>query len=82
MMDADGVDTERFTPKIEINTMNVFVEWCDQVFYLKKDAAGERYLVLDSDMSALAKNRLGMSGEVKLSDIDINELLTPKKEKK
>lgn len=82
MMDADGVDTERITPKIDINTMNVFVEWCDQVFYLKKDAAGERYLVLDSDMSALAKNRLGMSGEVKLSDIDINELLTPKKEKK
>lgn len=82
MMDADGVDTERITPKIDINTMNVFVEWCDQVFYLKKDANGDRILVLDSDMSALAKNRLGMSGEVKLDDIDINELLQPKKGKK
>ena len=82
MMDADGVDTERITPKIDINTMNVFVEWCDQVFYLKKDANGDRILVLDSDMNALAKNRLGMSGEVKLADIDINELLQPKKGKK
>ena len=69
------------SPKIDVNTMNVFVEWCDQVFYLKKDANGDRYLVLDSDMVALAKNRLGMSGEVKLSDIDINELLTPRKDK-
>ena len=82
MMDADGVDTERITPKIDINTMNVFVEWCDQVFYLKKDANGDRVLVLDSDMNALAKNRLGMSGEVSLADIDINELLQPKKGKK
>lgn len=78
MMDADGIDTERITPKIDVNTMNVFVEWCDQVFYLKKDGNGDRVLVLDSDMVALAKNRLGMSGEVKLDDIDINKLLQPK----
>ena len=81
MMDADGVDTERITPKIDVNTMNVFVEWVDNVFYLKKDGNGDRVLVLDSDMIALAKNRLGRTGEVKLADIDINELLTPKKEK-
>ena len=79
MMDADGVDMERITPKIDTNTMNVFVEWVDNVFYLKKDASGERYLVLDSDMVALAKNRLSLSGEIKLSDVDINELLMPKK---
>lgn len=80
MMDADGVDTERITPKIDVNTMNVFVEWVDNVFYLKKDNNGDRVLVLDSDMIALAKNRLGLSGEVKLDEVDINELLT-KKEK-
>lgn len=78
MMDADGVDIERITPKIDVNTMNVFVEWVDNVFYLKKDANGDRVLVLDSDMTALAKNRLSLSGEVKLEDIDINELLMPK----
>lgn len=78
MMDADGVDTERITPKIDVNTMNVFVEWVDNVFYLKKDGNGDRVLVLDSDMIALAKNRLGLSGEVKLDEVDINELLKPK----
>lgn len=82
MMDADGVDTERITPKIDVNTMNVFVEWVDNVFYLKKDGNGDRVLVLDSDMIALAKNRLGLSGEVKLDEIDINELLKPNKKEK
>ena len=83
LMNAEGNDVEQITPKIDVNTMNVFVEWCDNVFYLKKNIAGERVLVLESDDSALAKNRLGLTGEVKLSDIDINKLLTPTgKEKK
>lgn len=81
MMDADGVDTERITPKIDVNTMNVFVEWVDNVFYLKKDNNGDRVLVLDSDMIALAKNRLNLSGEVKLDETDINDLLIPKEDK-
>ena len=83
LMNAEGNDVEQITPKIDVNTMNSFVEWADEVFYLKKDIAGERILLLDSDDIALAKNRLGLTGEVKLSDIDINKLLTPTgKEKK
>lgn len=78
MMDAEGVDVERISPKIDVNTMNVFVEWCDNVLYLKRDNEGERVLVLESDNIALAKNRLGLTGEVKLSEIDINKLLTAK----
>lgn len=78
MMDAEGVDVERISPKIDVNTMNVFVEWCDNVMYLKRDNEGERVLVLESDNIALAKNRLGLTGEVKLKDIDINKLLTAK----
>lgn len=82
LMNAEGNDVEQITPKIDVNTMNVFVEWCDNVFYLKKDIAGERVLVLESDDSALAKNRLGLTGEVKLSEIDINKLLMPKGKEK
>ena len=80
LMDADGVDIARIAPKIDINTMNVFVEWVDNVFYLK-NVGGERTLVLEENDNVLAKNRLGLTGEVKLEDIDINELLNPKKEK-
>lgn len=78
LMDADGVDTERIAPKIDINTMNVFVEWCDNVFYLK-NINGERILVLEGDDNVLAKNRLNLTGEVKLADTDINKLLIPQK---
>ena len=78
LMDADGVDVERIAPKIDVNTMNTFVEWCDNVFYLK-NIDGERYLVLEGDGNVLAKNRLKLTGEVKLADIDINKLLMPQK---
>ena len=80
LMDADGVDIERLAPKIDVNTMNVFVEWCDNVFYLKS-VDGERYLTLEGDSNVLAKNRLGLTGEVKLADVDINKLLMPKGDK-
>lgn len=83
LMNSDGSDVEQIAPKIDVNTMNTFVEWADNVFFLKKDISGERVLVLESDNVALAKNRLGLTGEVKLSDIDINKLLMPQgKEKK
>lgn len=79
LMDAEGVDIEQITPKIDVNTMNTFIEWCDNVLYLKKNADGERVLVLESDDIALAKNRLGLSGEIKLDEnFDINKLLTAK----
>lgn len=80
LMDEDGVDTDRVAPKIDVNTMNIFVEWADAVFYLKKNSDGERTIVLDGDENTLAKNRVGLHGEVKLSEIDINEILKPKKE--
>lgn len=83
LMNSDGSDVEQIAPKIDVNTMNTFVEWADNVFFLKRDISGERVLVLESDDVALAKNRLGLTGEVKLSDIDINKLLMPQgKEKK
>ena len=79
IMDADGDSIARVTPKIDVDTMNSFVEWVDNVFYLKKGPDGERILVLDGDDNVLAKNRLGLHGEVNLSEVDANELLLPNK---
>lgn len=80
LMDAEGLNVETISPKIDENTMNTFVEWCDFVFYLKnKD--GERKLLVDSDGVALAKNRTNLKGELKLADTNINDLLTNKGEK-
>lgn len=78
LMDEDGIDTDRVAPKIDVNTMNIFVEWSDNVFYLKKKSDGSRILVLDGDDNVLAKNRLSLHGEVDLADVDINKLLIPK----
>lgn len=77
LMDEDGFNIDRITPKIDEKTMNVFVEWVDSVFYLRKGADGERTLQLDGDDNILAKNRQGLTGTVKVADINLNELLVP-----
>lgn len=82
LLDGDGNKIETITPKIDVNTMNVFVEWCDFVYYLKKRDDGERYLLLESDGVSLAKNRVGRHGEVNIKDYDVNELLKPEKKEK
>lgn len=79
VMESDGTSFERIVPKIETNTMNIFVEWVDNLFYLRKEADGKRVLVLESDDVVLAKNRLGVHGEVDLSVVSINDILTLKK---
>ena len=75
MLDSDGTTIEQITPKIDPNTLNAFVEWCDAIFYLKKNVKGDRILQLESDSVALAKNRTGMRGEVNLSETDVNKIL-------
>lgn len=75
LLDSDGTNVEQVAPKIEPNTMNIFVEWCDGVFYLKKGLNGERILQMEADDTALAKNRMGISGEYDLSDYNINNLV-------
>lgn len=78
IMDADGVNTDRIAPKIHDKVVDPFIEWADDVFYLKHDN-GTRTLLLDGDSNVLAKNRQGLTGEVKVDEIDINELLAGKK---
>lgn len=78
LMDADGVDTDRIAPKIHDKVVEPFIEWADDVFYLKKEG-NERILYLEGTDDILAKNRQGLTGTVNVKDIDINELLTTKK---
>lgn len=80
LMDADGVDTDRIAPKIHDRVVHPFIEWCDDVFYLKNDN-GKRILVLEGDSNVLAKNRQGLTGQVNVDEVDINKLLTMKGKK-
>ena len=77
ILDGEGIKTETITPKIDTNTMTSFVEWVDFVYYLKKKDDGERVVLVESDGVALAKNRIGLTGEYSLNDNDINDLLKP-----
>lgn len=76
LLNPDGTNTVKISPKIDANTMEVFVEWVDNVFYLRKDTNGERTILLEADNATLAKNRMGLTGEVNLGEIDINKLLS------
>ena len=80
LMDADGVDTDRIAPKIHNKVVAPFIEWADDIFYLKKEN-GKHILVLDGDDDVLAKNRQGLTGSVDVDTIDINKLFEVKKEK-
>lgn len=79
LLDAEGFRTAKISPKIDERYMHIFVEWCDNVFYLK-NIAGERSLVLEGTDTVLAKNRLRRTGEIDLKNTTIQELLVPLKE--
>lgn len=81
LMNAEGVQTSKISPAIGERFMEPIVQWCDNVFYLKNDNS-ERKLLLEGTNTVLAKNRLGKTGEVSLSETTIQEILTPKKEEK
>ena len=78
MLDSDGTTIEQITPKIDPTTLNAFIEWCDAIYYLKKDTNGNRILQVESDDVALAKNRVGLTGEINLSETDINDIINDK----
>lgn len=80
LLDAEGNHLDTVAPKMDEYLMNLFVEHMDFVYYLK-NIDGERKLVLESDGIVLAKNRVKRTGEVSLSDVDINDLLMPEEKK-
>lgn len=88
VLDDDGTNVEKVLPKIDPPTigkkpiaMPAFIEWADNVFYLKK-VNGDRILQVESDNYATAKNRLGLSGEYNLKDTNIQQILGLEKEEK
>lgn len=74
VMDADGYNVTKITPAIGERFMEAWVQWVDNVFYLKNDG-GKRSLLLEGTDSILAKNRLSKSGWADLSETTIQEVL-------
>lgn len=86
-LDDEGMEMERVQPKIDPPTigkkpiaMPAICEWVDTILYLKKHGS-DRFVQVEGDDRVVAKNRVGLSGEYNLADIDINELLKIKQEK-
>lgn len=80
LLDSDGTNIERLAPKMDINSMNVFVEWVDSLFYLKSDDDGERHLVVNPTDVITAKNRMGLKQDEFIVDDKFNfeDLITGK----
>lgn len=82
VLDDDGSTMEKILPKIDPPTIGrkpiaapAFIEWVDNLFYLKK-TNGERVLQVDSDNYAMAKNRLGLTQpEYNLKDNSLQDIL-------
>lgn len=80
IMDADGYNVTKVTPAIGERFMEAWVQWCDNVFYLKNDG-GKRSLLLEGTDTMLAKNRLGKSGWIDLTKTTIQDVLKLKEAK-
>lgn len=80
LMDADGINIDRIAPKMDINSMNVLVEWVDNLFYIKRDDDGEHRLVVNPTDAIMAKNRIGISQDefVVNDEFDLHKLITGK----
>lgn len=68
LLDSDGTNIERIAPKMDINSMNVFIEWVDNLFYIKKNSDDTRSLIVSQTDVVIAKNRMGLKEDV--IDID------------
>lgn len=80
LLDADGTNIERLAPKMDINSMNAFIEWTDNLFYLKSDDDGVRHLIVNPTDMITAKNRMGLTeGEFIVDDsFNFENLITGK----
>lgn len=82
ILDADGSTIQKVQPKIDPATIGkkpvaqpAFVEWADNIFYLKNEG-GKRVLQVEGDDYILAKNRMGLKEkEYDLSETSLQEIL-------
>lgn len=65
--DVEGVSVEKTTADLPNDFLNTFVEWSDFVYLAKKSENGERVLVTNETFNALAKNRYGITGDIKFT---------------
>ena len=80
LMDSDGTNIDRIAPKMDINSMNVFIEWVDNLFYIKRDDDGVRHLIVNPTDVIMAKNRMGLQEDEFIMDdkFNFNDLITGK----
>ena len=80
LLDADGTNIERLAPKMDIRSMNVFIEYVDNLFYIKRDDDGIRHLIVNPTDIITAKNRIGIEQDEFVLDKDFSfeELITGK----
>lgn len=72
LLDSDGTNIERLAPKMDINSMNVFVEWVDNLFYIRRDDENKRYLIVNPTDVITAKNRIGLQEDEFVMDDKFN----------
>lgn len=84
LLDSDGANIERLAPKMDINSMNVFVEWVDNLFYIRRDDDGVRHLIVNPTDAIMAKNRIGIKEDEFIIDdkFDFESLITTGKAQK
>lgn len=72
LLDADGTNVERLAPKMDIRSLNVLVEYTDNLFYLRRDDDGVRHLTVNPTDMITAKNRIGIQEDEFVVDDSFN----------
>lgn len=83
LLDSDGTNVERLAPKMDIDSMNAYVEWVDCMFYLQRHEDGTRELFVNPTDVISAKNRLGEQATSFLlnKDFDLHKFITTPQDK-
>lgn len=84
LLDSDGTNIERLAPKMDLRSMNVFIEYVDNLFYIKRDDDGVHHLIVNPTDVVTAKNRIGIKEDEFIIDdkFDFESLITTGKPQK